>query len=437
MEPTTLERYEGLIGHLRSLVGSEEFMERHRQKAKDFSRKRCLTFETVVLFLINMVKRALQDELDEYFRALRPGQPVAERVVSKSAFSQARKKLKYSAFMELNEAQLAYFYEHFESQRWHGWRLLAIDGSLADVPDTPELRKHFGVWGSRHGHGSAKGRLSQLFDVLNQVTLEATIQPKNRGERDLAATHLAQLGSGDLLLLDRGYPAFWLFAAIIKQNAHFCARLEVNKWKIAQRFIKSGALEQRVTLFPSSKARRDCRERGLPLEPLTLRLIRVDLPDNEVEVLISSLLDPSHFTYPEFKELYFQRWPVEEDYKVIKSRLQVENWSGRSVEAVYQDFYATIFTKNLAAIVAQPAQQCLAHQTSTRKHPYQINMTNLISKLKDTLLHLFHDLDLPPLFQALWHQMLRTIEPVRPNRSFPRKKPVERKRFPMNYKSTR
>ena len=107
------------------------------------------------------------------------------------------------------------------------------------------------------------------------------------------------------------------------------------------------------------------------------------------------------------------------------------------MEAVYQDFYATIFTKNLAAIVAQPAQQCLARQTSTRKHPYQINMTNLISKLKDTLLHLFRDLDLPPLFQALWHQMLRTIEPVRPNRSFPRKKPVERKRFPMNYKSTR
>ena len=267
-------------------------MERHRQRPEDFSRKRCLSFETVILFLINMVKRALQDELDEYFRALAPGQRVAQRVVSKSAFSQARQKLKHSAFIELNEAQVAYFYEHFEVQRWQGWRLLAIDGSMASVPNSPSVRAHFGVWHSRHGYGSAKARLSQLCDVLNQVTLEALIEPKSRDERELAALHLAQLSPGDLLLLDRGYPAFWLFAAIIEQKGHFCARLELNKWKIAQRFIKSGATEQRIRLVPPAQARRDCRERGLPFEPLTLRLIRIELPDHELEVLITSVLEP-------------------------------------------------------------------------------------------------------------------------------------------------
>ena len=120
-----------------------------------------------------------------------------------------------------------------------------------------------------------------------------------------------------------------------------------------------------------------------------------------------------------------------------ESRLEVENWSGTSKEAIYQDFHATIFTKNLAAILAQPAQIVVEHNTSTRKHRYQVNMTNLISKLKDTVLYLFHDVNVLPLLGSIWRQMLQTIEPIRPNRSFSRKKKIHKRRFPMNYKSTR
>jgi hypothetical protein len=57
-------------------------------------------------------------------------------------------------------------------------------------------------------------RISQMFDVLNQLTLDALIGPKAFGEREMAAEHFAHLCSGDLVLLDRGYPAFWLFALI-------------------------------------------------------------------------------------------------------------------------------------------------------------------------------------------------------------------------------
>ena len=42
-----------------------------------------------------------------------------------------------------------------------------------------------------------------------------------------------------------------------------------------------------------------------------------------------------------------QRWFVEEDLKLMKNRLTVENWSGKSLEAVQQDFHAKIFAKNL------------------------------------------------------------------------------------------
>lgn len=436
MDQELEEQYEKLLTGLRERLKSQDFLERHRQDEKAFSRKRSLSFVMVLFTLMNMLKRSLQDELDELFRLFSEAE-VAERCVTKSAFSQARQKLKHTAFIELNQAQVQHFYEHFAVQRWHGHRLLGIDGSLVDVPNSPANRAEFGSWGSRHGTETAKARVSQLFDVLNHITLDGLIAAKAQGERLLSQQHLAHVQPGDLLLIDRGYPAFWFFFAILASGADFCARLEVNKWLVAQAFVASGALDQVVRVALCATSRTLCRDHGFADDAITLRLVRVDLPDGEVEVLATSLYDQQRYPAAWFSELYQQRWPIEEDYKQLKSRLELENWSGLSAHAVRQDFYATLFTKNLAAILAQPAQQVVATQTATRKHPYQVNMTNLLSKLKDTIVLLFIRADLRPYFHALWQQMIHTIEPIRKGRSIPRKTTVRRHRFPTTYKPTR
>jgi hypothetical protein len=436
MNSNTTQFYTGLIAYIRQLIGSDEFKQRHRISEKAFSRERILTFELTILFLLNMVKHALQDELDEFFKILQGGK-VARRIVTKSAFSQARKKLEYSAFIELNDRQVAYFYQHAKPQRWYGLRLLATDGSMSDLPASGEVSTHFGVWHPQSGGTCAKGRVSQLFDVLNEITLEAIIAPKAYGERVLAERHLKHIEKGDLLIMDRGYPAFWLFAAVLNKNADFCARLAVGEWKMAQKFVASGKKEQFVLLRPGYEAKKACRQRGLSTEPIRVRLIRVELPSGEIEVLATSLLDRPSFPHSVFQQLYHHRWPVEEDYKVLKSRVEVENWSGKSVKAVYQEFHAAIFTKNHAAILAHPAQQMVEVQNQQKKYRYQINLTNLISKMKDTIVYLLQDVSILPLLQALWEQMIKTIEPVRPGRSFPRHKRVKRRRFVMNYKAVR
>lgn len=383
-----------------------------------------------------MIKRALQDELDEFFKAVASGQ-LAQRTVSKSAFSQARQKLKHTAFIELNREQVSYFYQHFEPQRWRGLRLLAFDGSMADLPNNPALRDHFGVWHPAAGGECAKARLSQMFDVLNKVTLEAIIAPKGQGERLLAAQHCQQLQPDDLVLLDRGYPAFWLFVTIRVQKAHFCVRMSLSEWQVVAEFVASGQTEQIVALKPGYEARKMCRTRHLPPEPLTVRLLRLDRDNAEVVVLATSLTDSQRFPYALFQDLYPHRWPVETDYRHMKLPLEVENWSGTSVSAIYQDFHATIFTKNLAAILAHPAQQVVTQLSQTNNYRYQVNMANLFSKLKDTVRHFFFLTNPLPLLQQLWQHMTRTIEPIRPNRSFPRKKRVKPKRFAMNYKRLR
>ena len=52
---------------------------------------------------------------------------------------------------------------------------------------------------------------------------------------------------------------------------------------------------------------------GLDLKPLKLRLIRIDLPTGETEILITSLIDKELYPYDIFAELYHERWFVEED----------------------------------------------------------------------------------------------------------------------------
>jgi len=379
-----------------------------------------------------LVKRSLQDELDEFFK-IESGEDVATREVTKSAFSQARQKLHAGAFIELNTVQVDYFYEHFSYHRWEGFRLLAVDGSTVQLPETLDIVGYFGLFNDL----LPLARVSQIFDVLSDVTVEALIGPMAAGEREYAAYHFEKTGPGDLILLDRGYPAFWLFALIVSRGADFCARMPVGVWSVADEFVTSGQTEQITDLFPCASAIKECQTRHLPTDPIKVRLLRIDLDSGQVEVLVTTLLHTNCYPYSDFKALYHQRWPVEEDYTVVKSRTEVENWSGKSVLSVYQDFHAKIFTKNLTAILVFPAQEVVKQQSQGKKYAYQINFTQALSKMKDTVVLLFQRTDVLRILTRLWEVMTRTIEPIRPGRKYPRPKSARRKRFAVTYKPVR
>lgn len=84
---------------------------------------------------------------------------------------------------------------------------------------------------------------------------------------------------------------------------------------------------------------------GLPIE-ITVRFVRVKLSTGETEVLVISLKD-NNYSRESFKEVYGLRWGIETYFSVLKGRLNLENFSGKSKEAVLQDLYATIFISNL------------------------------------------------------------------------------------------
>jgi hypothetical protein len=327
-----------LFDFIRKVIASAEFLACHRQSEKDFTRQRKLPFHVLIAFLINFIRGSYQDELDKFFKALHRID-VARRVVSKVALTKARMKLKFQAFTDLNHQLIGYFEKHFNPLTWQGFRVLAIDGSLIRLPQIKEIAEHFGVWRGRQGLPSAMARVSQLFDVLNKVTIDALLYPKRCGERYLAAQHLLKLMPKDLVLLDRGYPAWWLFKLIISMDGHFCARISCTKWKAVRKFFYS-RLDEKIICFPiHATSVAQCKEMGLDMQPLKLRLLRIhNGPD--VQILITSLIDTQLYPIDIFNDLYHSRWPVEEDYKAIKCRMELENFTGKSVHSVYQDFHA-------------------------------------------------------------------------------------------------
>ena len=424
-----------LINSLNKTIFSEDFLSRHRRSQKDFVRERLLPFHNMIFFLMNMIKGSLQDELDYFFKAVH-AEEVSTRTVTKSAFTKARKKLHHQAFIELGRNLVSFFYDHFPCRKWKGFRILAIDGSTIKVPRTKDCADHFGAWNPAKGEACPLARISTLFDAINGIVVDAVIRPKERGERSLAAEHMQHVKANDLVLLDRGYPAFWLFALILSRQAHFCVRVKTY-WKEIRKFSNSGKNEAIITLPQSLVSIEQCKLLNLPVFPIQVRAIRVKLDRGETEILLTSVMDKDLYPCEIFKELYHLRWTTEENYKTTKCRVEIENFSGKSVESVYQDFHAKVFAMNLTAAMTHPAQDIIAGQREQKKYAYRINVTQALSKMKDSLVLLFIRSNIMELLNKLLDLFIATIEPIRPGRKYPRKHSVQKRGFYPCYKPIR
>lgn len=427
-----------LIDHVGNIVLSEKFVERHKKSPENFTRERKLPFHNLVFLLINLMKGSCQDELDRFFKAVN-GLETFERFVSETALTNARKKLGHEAFAELNGEAILFFYEHFETLAWLGFNLLAIDGATVRLPKTEEVTDHFGAWNPEKGESCPMAGVSQMFDVLNKTTVDAVTSPKSVGERNLAAWHFLKLMPNDLLLPDRGYPAFWFFKLILSQGANFCARVPYNNWTVTKRFYESGKTEDLVEITPSYVSRNACAEHDLDTNPIKIRVVRVELDNGTTEILMTSLTDFDKHKAEMFRELYHMRWPVEEDCKAMKCRVEIENFTGKTVHSVYQDFHASVFSKNITAIFAWSVRGIVEENCRDREYPYQVNFTQALSKMKDTIVLLFSRPfeTVLEIIGKLRGIISRTIEPIRLGRKFHRNHKIQRKGFGICYKQIR
>ena len=158
--------------------------------------------------MLNIVNGSLQSELNRFFQVVH-NCPVATQSVTAAAFCKARKKFSRTAFKYFNQTLEETFYNSAKIERWKGFRLLAVDGSVVQLPESKELIEHFGK--ARSFSYNPLVRFSPLHDVKNKISIDVQIEPHRIGERNLAMRHLEYAKPDDLVLYDRGYPATWMF----------------------------------------------------------------------------------------------------------------------------------------------------------------------------------------------------------------------------------
>jgi len=383
---------------------------------KCFTRKRGLTLATMMMILLRCSPFALQIRLDDFFKGI--GQK--EATVSKQAFSKARTNLdpnlvKMSFQQTVEVLSSAEDLELFKGK----FRLCAIDGSDVILPNSAEILEHFG--GCGRNKDCATALASVCYDTMNNIILDANLSPYGTGERAAARLHFDEVGklplpkkAKNLYIFDRGYPSKELFAEMIDKNLHFLMRVK-KKFSCDFDLVTK---KEKITFLHNGKEYK-------------VRVFNITLDSGEKEILVTTL-PKKYVRRSEIGDLYFQRWAIEEKFKSLKSKLQLENFSGMRSITIYQDFWAKLDLANTTAALQWATDEVIEDNANPEnKHSQTTNEGRLVHEFSEAYLELMtveDDDERLALFDELVADISRRPEQVRTGRKSSRKTP-RKKRF--------
>jgi len=156
--------------------------------------------------------------------------------------------------------------------------------------------------------------------------------------------------------------------------------------------------------------------------PIKVRLIRVKLDKGQIEILMTSLLDSRLYPTNQFKKLYFKRWGVETFYDELKNKLRIEHFSGYSNQSILQDFKAALFVSNVQTLIVRELEDELSQSNKNTKYNYKINPNVSYGLLKNRIVTLFLEDQLPEIntVEELKLIFKSHLVPIRPYRKFNR-----------------
>ena len=389
----------------------------YRVSPKDFTRRRCLSMVAVVLFLISLKKKSLAISLDEFLPHFDNN-----RIPSKSAFTQARYKLKWTFFEDWSSELVKESDELYE-KTWKNFRLYGIDGSTLYLPDSKAMRKEFGVQANKYGCKSM-ARIMCCYDVLNGFCHKATITPTPESELATAYDWVKNFDSNSLCIYDRGFASFALIYLHQLHSSEFVIRCKTTFNTQVKAFVKSNKKSATVDFKINTRAQETLQELGITLDnkaTVKVRLLRIKLKTGEDEILITSLTNAKKYPHSLFKDLYFLRWKTEVFYDRLKNKAQVEVFVGQKPDAIKQEFYATIFVLNLQNMAIQEMSPQVDKDTEKRKYPYQTNYNVSLGLIVNEVADLFGSNEITCFWAKIRRFCVKYIEPVRVDRTFARK----------------
>lgn len=298
-----------------------------------------------------------------------------------------------------------------------GLRLMAIDGSTEDIPDTPANEAIFG----RHNASRASSAFPQvqcvyLAECGTHAIVDAGFWPCHTSERVGGHRLLRSVKAGMLVLWDRGFHNYDMVVGARSRGAHVLARLPAHvKLKRQQTFDDDSYL---AYLQPSSYQRRKQGERCL-VRIIEYRVTDPALADPaEIHRLVTTLLDPVAYPLLELVCSYHERWEIEVAIDEIDTHQRLSQRTLRSLKpvGVIQELYGLL--------IAHFVIRFLMHEAALAADidPDRLSFVHALEVIKDAI----------PEFQMvavdqreqLYQRLLRDIAaaalPVRRHRINPR-----------------
>ncbi len=319
--------------------------------AKDSQRRRKLPAHLAVCLVIAMSlwsKAAMRDVLKNLVDGLSSQWTRLSqywKVPNSASISEARQRLGAQVMQQLFERVVHPLATPATPGAFlGGLRMMAVDGTLLDVPDSEANARVFGDPGTRSGHHAAfpKVRLVMLIEAGTHLITDALICPYRMGERVRALKPLRSVQAGMLLMWERGLHSFRMVHTTRARECHYLGRVPANvKFELEQQLADGSYLSW---IYPDRKSKKKGGIR-IPVRVIEYNIELADQPDeSQTYRLITSWLALEQFPALLLATEYHQRWEVENTIDELKTHLLGRKVPIRSLKPreVVQEIYGLL-----------------------------------------------------------------------------------------------
>ena len=392
----------------------------------DFTRRRLLFIERLAWLQISLLKKSQSVELDQFFDQLYTG----DFPCTKSALCQARQKLLPLFFLDFFQLTVDAFYLHFKYKTWKKFRVWATDGTGFRLPDAPGLGDTFG-WHENQHSSVPSSRLICCFDVLNKVVTRLVLHTRKTAEIVIASRHIAQIPKDVLMIYDRGFASQLIPFLHLHFGSNCLIRIPLERTNTVISFLNSGKKQIIVTELLQVRARKALAALAIQVNiqtSITYRLLRIELPTGETEVLLTTLTDKKRYPHEYFAALYHQRWGIETAFFTIKSLFQLSNFSSIKPNLCRAEIYSHFILYNIQTASFDPIKKQIKTINKRRLLNYQPNRNVSAGLLKRYIIRfmLGNNRDLKSYILDYQFQIIQTLEALRPNKNKVRKRRLMR-----------
>ena len=352
------------LGVLSSVIHRDVIDDAIRETGKREQRSRLLPAHVVVYYVLALnlfFGEAYEEVMRQLVNGLRflGNWPDNWTVPTTSAISQARTRLGEAPLKLLFQRIAVPMARPGTRGAWfHGLRMMAIDGLVLDVPDTPTNDEEFG----RSGNDTAPGpfpqvRLVAVGECGTHAVVDAELGGVTTGEQTLAAQVIARFVAGMLVLADRNFYSYQAWQQAVATGAHLLWRVTSTLTLPVLEWLPDGSYRS-VLINPKIRGRRRealiaAAAAGADLDPDHATVVRVveymieDRPGSgELFCLITTILDHKFAPAVELAAAYAQRWEIELSFDEIETHQTGHHRVLRSKtpELVKQEIWSLLLT---------------------------------------------------------------------------------------------